>query len=315
MSTSIEWTDATWNVTTGCTRVSAGCDNCYAYRMTKRLAGMGQTKYQGLCGKGHFNGVLKCHEDALEIPLHWRKPRRVFVNSMSDLFHAGVPQRFLHRVFAAMMLCPQYTFQILTKRPDRMAAYINGDDLSDGTMGRRVQWRNEAWLKPLNRELRYADIPWPLPNVMLGTSVEDQEQADKRIPYLLRCPAAVRFLSCEPLLGAVALDDEIGLIDQDAEDRYAMISGGDVVIHRQSSPFTQIDWVIIGCESKGAYTGRFADGYPAAARSIIDQCREAGVPAFHKQMPLNSRVSHDMSKWPEPFRVREWPAVATAEVV
>jgi len=128
--TAIEWTDATWNPVTGCTRVSAGCDMCYAVPMTRRLASMGQKKYQGLVGKGHFNGVVRCHEDALSIPLRWRKPRMVFVNSMSDLFHRDVPFDFIDKVFAVMALCPQHTFQCLSKRPDRMVEYFASSPLA-----------------------------------------------------------------------------------------------------------------------------------------------------------------------------------------
>ena len=123
----IEWTDSVWNPVSGSPRVSAGCDNCYAVKLPKRLEAMGKPKYAGLVniGKGHFNGVVKCHEDALTIPRKARKPRRWFVNSMSDLFHREVPFDFIDRVFAVMALCPHHTFQILTKRPERMAEYFH----------------------------------------------------------------------------------------------------------------------------------------------------------------------------------------------
>lgn len=302
--TKIEWTDETWNPTTGCTRVSAGCDHCYAVPMTRRLAGMGQKKYQGLVGKGHFNGVVKCHEDALEIPLRWRKPRMVFVNSMSDLFHGGiygqkhgastwveggfngVGFQFLTEVWHVMRQCPQHTFQILTKRPRIMADLV---------------WRV---MKKLN-------ISEPLANVWLGTSVEDQEQY-QRADELAKCPAVVRFISYEPALGPLNLGCMCWLSDNTIEHegrRYCR------KCRLWADWRSHIHWVIVGCESKGAHVGRFADEYPKAARSIIEQCRTAGVPAFHKQMPINGRVSHDPSEWPEDLRVREWPAVATAEVV
>lgn len=221
----IEWTDETWNPTTECTRVSAGCDNCYAVKMTNRLATMAATKekYGGLIneGKDHFNGVVKCHEDELSKPMRWRKPRKIFVNSMSDLFHEGVPFEFVDKVFAVMALCPQHTFQILTKRPERMAEYLSTnvghriyqncistwlDDGKDGFLGKA--WDQVSDLAGVSVKGGHFEImAWnlPLPNVWLGTSVENQKTADERIPHLLRCPAVVRFLSCEPLLGEVDL--------------------------------------------------------------------------------------------------------------
>lgn len=322
--TRIEWTDQTWNPTTGCTRVSAGCDHCYAVAMTRRLAGMGKEKYQGLVGKGHFNGVVKCHKDALSIPLRWRKPRMVFVNSMSDLFHRDVPFEFIDRVFAVMALCPQHTFQVLTKRPERMAEYLSkpliletrSDVVAETavTLSRKFDMYSDAKPRGVvfdgrgSNPAKYIrssakDVEnrrpwyWPLPNVWLGTSVEDQEQLNKRLHHIMECPAAVTFLSIEPLLGGVHIPE--------------------VFLNPLRPPYGKMDrpWVIVGCESKGARVGRFADEYPEAALSIIDRCRSAGVPVFHKQMPIKGRVSHDMSKWPEDLRVRQWPAVATAEVV
>lgn len=170
---SIEWTQATWNPVTGCSRASAGCDHCYAVRMTHRLAHMGGDKYSGLThlnaeGKRHFNGVVKCHEDALATPLGWASPTTIFVNSMADLFHRRVPEPFIQRVFEVMLACPHHTFQVLTKRPERAAALADGLD-------------------------------WP-ENVWLGTSVENAAVTE-RIDWLRRTPAATRFLSVEPLIG------------------------------------------------------------------------------------------------------------------
>lgn len=349
----IQWTDVTWNPTTGCTRVSTGCDECYAVGMTRRLAGMGKKKYQGLVGKGkgHFNGVVKCHEDALKIPLRWRKPRMVFVNSMSDLFHKDVPLEFIVKVRAMMALTPRHTYQVLTKRPERMAEIDSLEDMPAMIYQQVSRWLDHEDGNPLGSgtlwdsahkmaEWRGQGGRWvyPLPNEWKGTSVEDQPSADLRVSWILRCPAAVRFLSCEPLLGPVALDDEIGLIDQDAEDRYALVSGGDVAIHRQTAPFTQIDWVIVGGES-GPGARPCDIGW---IRSIRDQCKAAGVPCFVKQLgahPLHTVVyppipgarrnprtvlerlklkdskGGDPSEWPDDLRVREWPAVATAEVL
>lgn len=273
MSTKIEWTDTVWNPTTGCAKMSAGCKNCYAEKMTKRLAAMGQQKYQGiLTPAGRFNGTVRTHEDTLRIPFTWRKPRKVFVNSMSDLFHADVPFAFIDRVFAVMMSTPQHTYQILTKRPDRMLAWFNHkDDI----------WKNEGMRGP--ERIRYQaynefgrDIPynegryWPLPNVWLGTSVENQAAADERIPHLLRCPAAVRFLSCEPLLGPVDIGFELDIISVDGKR-----------IPEQDKPGsgTMIHWVIAGGESGP----NARPMHPDWARGLRDQCRAAGVAFFFKQ--------------------------------
>lgn len=366
--TSIEWTDATWNPTTGCTRVSAGCDHCYAVPMTRRLAGMGQKKYQGLVGKGHFNGVVKCHEDALKIPLRWRKPRRVFVNSMSDLFHPAVPFDFIDKVFAVMALCPQHTFQVLTKRPERMAEYLSDPDrvidgiadawlqhvgrylgplrsevedwcaksgVSMATRDRRVDAINahtERWYRRENRfDHRENPSLWALPNVWLGTSVEDQEQY-QRVGELAICPAVVRFISYEPALGPLNLGCTCWLSDNTIEHegrRYCRNC------RLWADWRSHIHWLIVGGES-GPGARPCDIGW---IRSIRDQCEAAGVPCFVKQLGNAQPYLHtelgrgrhlqdgddtylirdskggDMAEWPEDLRVREWPAVATAEVV
>jgi protein gp37 len=274
--TGIEWTDATWNPVTGCTRVSAGCDHCYAVGVTRRLAAMGQGKYVGLVGegKGHFNGVVRCHEDVLEAPLKWRKPRTVFVNSMSDLFHKRVPFEFVDRVFAVMALTPQHTYQILTKRPERMREYLEGLTVDNGPNPDR--WdaaRRPFYEAATGRERERIGVMgayprWPLPNVWLGTSVEDQAAADARIPHLLECPAAVRFLSCEPLLGAVDLDP--CWLDCDLPC---------TACEEPACEHGRIDWVIVGGESgPGA-----RPMHPDWVRGIRDQCVGARVAFFFKQ--------------------------------
>lgn len=270
----IEWTEATWNPVVGCTRASAGCDHCYAVTMTHRLEAMGKPKYAGLTvlnnkGDRHFNGKVRTVPKALDIPLHWRKPRRVFVNSMSDLFHKDVPQWFIHEVLHVIKACPQHTFQVLTKRPERMAS---------------IDWKCSKFREDYRN----------LPNLWLGTSIEDQATADERIPHLLRCPAAVRFLSCEPLLDHTKPQ----LVEWDP-------TYGDEVR-------SKIDWVIVGCESRGTHAGRFAGEYPGAAQSIINQCREAGVAVFHKQCAVGMKVSKNPLDWDEPLRIREYPAVASS---
>jgi protein gp37 len=173
----IEWTDATWNPVAGCTVITAGCTNCYAMRMAARLAAMGQEKYRGLTrksGRRHvWTGKIRCDEKALDIPRTWSKPRRVFVNSMSDLFHDGVPVPFIRKVWRVMEETPRHTYQILTKRPDRMV--------------------------DVTRELPL------LANVWLGTSVED-DRVLGRIDALRQVPATIRFISFEPLIGPVEPD-------------------------------------------------------------------------------------------------------------
>ncbi|MEY2539438.1 MAG: hypothetical protein QOG67_3178 [Verrucomicrobiota bacterium] len=180
--TSIEWTDATWNPVAGCTVLSPGCTNCYAMRMAARLDAMGMEKYRGLTrksgGRAKWTGKIRLDREALCVPTKWRKPRRIFVNSMSDLFHDAVPAKFVAEVWSVMRSTPQHTFQILTKRPDRMAKIT-------------------------------AALP-VLENVWLGTSVENADYLD-RIEHLREVKAAVRFISFEPLLGSVATADLTGI--------------------------------------------------------------------------------------------------------
>ena len=280
--------------------------------------------------------TLVVREERLTEPLRWRKPRMVFVNSMSDLFHEDVPLDFIDQVFAVMALCPRHTFQILTKRPERMAEYLASSEQALST-------ENRIWFaangKQLSGDGRILNVPqqWPLPNVWLGASVEDQATADARIPHLLRCPAAVRFVSAEPLLGAVdfsdclgdtlvgAWDTETGKQISDGPGPYSVIKG--------------IDWVIVGGES-GA---KARPCNVAWIRSIIRQCREAGVPVFVKQLGARPIVTEyeawqlsgmdpgwddrcrrrdvlvglrltdpkggNLAEWPMDLRVREMPIV------
>jgi protein gp37 len=227
----IEWTEYTWNPVTGCVKISQGCKHCYAERMSRRLKAMGSSRYE--------NGfVPTLHEDLLELPKRWKKPRVIFVNSMSDLFQEDVPESFIARVFETMRDCPQHTFQILTKRGERLARLA-------------------------------AALPWPR-NVWMGVSVEDQRVMD-RVRDLADVPAAVRFLSCEPLIGP--LDD---------------------------LPLKSIDWVIVGGESgPGARPMN-----RAWVESIRQQCERAKVAFFFKQWggvrkdrtgrELNGRTYDDM---------------------
>lgn len=163
----IEWTEATWNPVTGCTKISAGCKNCYAERLALRLQAMGNRRY-----KNGFHITL--HEDVVDLPRSWRAPRTIFVNSMSDLFHKDIPLDFIQRVFATMRDCPQHTFQILTKRSDRVLALAS-----------KIEWPRNVWM---------------------GVSVEDSRVLS-RIDDLRRVPAKIRFLSCEPLIGPLTRID------------------------------------------------------------------------------------------------------------
>ena len=245
-NTSIEWTDKVWNPVTGCTKVSAGCKNCYAERMMGRnLPGMTQK----------FTDVV-CHPERLEAPLHWRKPSRIFVNSMSDLFHKDVPDEFIVSVFAIAAICHRHIFQILTKRPERMPRLI------PKTLGDAADWLEGAVEKMLGEYAALAN--WPLPNVWLGVSVENQETADERIPLLLQTPAAVRFVSYEPALGPVDFSPWL-------HKRFPS------TMHK--GQLERIDQIICGGESgPGA-----RPMHPEWARSVRDQCKAAGVPFFFKQ--------------------------------
>lgn len=302
--TNIEWADATWNPVVGCTPVSAGCANCYAATMARRLEGMGVAGYEehdGLRiaevrgGRAVFTGSVRCIDDRIAEPLRWSKPRRIFVCSMSDLFHEVVPFDFIDRVFAVAAISPQHRFLMLTKRPERMAEYTR----------RRPIAQTEEETGGIEA------CRWPLPNVWIGTSVEDQRAADARIPHLLRCPAAVRFLSVEPLLGPVDLECVGDGLDETATAGPRWSSG--------------IHWVIVGGES-GPKARRCNVDW---IRGVVRQCSDANVPCFVKQLGsrpidhkpclhtpgaieitpivLHERKGGDPSEWPEDLRVRQWP--------
>lgn len=263
--TGIEWTDATWNPVTGCTEVSPGCDHCYAKTFAER--------WRGTTGHYFENGFdVQLRPDKLGQPMHWKKPRKVFVNSMSDLFHDAVPDDFIAEVFAVMLACPQHTFQVLTKRHGRMRALLNAEDFRD---------RVAAHVS--GGAYRFSDggVPWPLPNLWLGVSAENQQWADIRIPALLDTPAAVRFVSAEPLLG------HIEFFGSPANPGPAIRRVG-VQLH-PSGPWGPaeydydhqfgIDWVIVGGESgHGA-----RPMHPGWVRDIRDQCVATDTAFLFKQ--------------------------------
>lgn len=267
--TSIEWCDSTITPLYGCSKVSPACANCYAERLAARFVKNPSTArlYAGTVDEaGHWTGKLNLFPERMEEALRWKKPRRIFVASQSDLFHEDVPDEFLDTVFWFMAMAPQHTFLLLTKRAKRMHDYIS--------MG----------AKPGLNVLRTSPA-WPLPNVHIGVTVEDQKRADERIPWLLRTPAALRFVSCEPLLGMVDLEnislptDEHGnhevwsaLDWQEAADAVAEGCCGGYIAH-----------VISGCESG---PNRRHTLY-AWLRSLRDQCAAHGTPYMCKQAEVD----------------------------
>ena len=269
----IEWTDRSdWNPIRGCTRVSRGCGGpgkaggCYAERIAARFSDPGQPFHsfaKRVNGEARWTGKVALIEDRLTEPLRWRKPAKIFVCSTADLFHEALPDGAIDQVFAVMALCPQHTFQILTKRPERMAQYfLDPGRIREQEIGRALLslGRNHGTTDPL------AGFYLPLPNVWLGVSVEDQATADARIPVLLRTPAAKRFISAEPLLGPV---------DLGAIVRKCTFDG---TIHADGKTHP-IGWVIAGGESgPGA-----RPAHPDWFRALRDQCAAASVPFFFKQ--------------------------------
>lgn len=269
----IEWTDATWNVVTGCEKVSPGCDNCYAETFAER--------WRGIPGHHFENGFdVTLRPERLTLPLRWRKPKRVFVNSMSDLFHKDIPDEFIARVFATMSLTPQHTYQILTKRQGRMRALLSNPEFEKQVDYELLHFPPFADPKLIRRSWPLPKPGWPLPNVWLGVSVEDQKRADLRIPALVETPAAVRFLSCEPLLGPVWISDHVwqscACCEGEGHDEACARCADS---HCDSGHIRKIDWVIVGGES-----GRGARPMaPQWATSLRDQCKQDHIPFFFKQ--------------------------------
>lgn len=306
-NSAIEWTDATWNPVRGCTKVSAGCKNCYAETFAER--------WRGIKGHPFEQGFdLRLVPESLAKPVRWKEGRKIFVNSMSDLFHEEVPDWYVMRVWMVMARCPQHTFQILTKRPERMLAWLRKwSDNNEGEPNLARGPEETRAAHPSGRGAMFADVlesmgtpppgaayptfdwmegprwlPDVLPNVHLGVSCEDQPNAGQRIPLLRLCPAPVLFVSFEPLLGPIVHD----------------LKG--------------IDWAIIGGES-GAGARPMDLSW---ARSLVTQAKLAGVRVFVKQLgarptegawvpvKLRSRKGGDPSEWPGDLRIREFPEVA-----
>lgn len=272
--TGISWTDETWNPVRGCSRVSEGCRHCYAEVQAARIVRMGQgkpTPYDGLVrvtagGEARWTGEVRLDPKALALPLRWKKPRRIFVNSMSDLFHESLPDEAIDCVLAVMLLSPRHTFQVLTKRAARMRAYMTDPSLYDRVLRAAGEFRD---VRPELNQIAI-DNPTTCPRswIWFGVSVEHQAAADERIPELLRTPAAVRFISCEPLLGPVDL---------------RLFEGGPLTPRHRL-----LHWCIAGCES-----GRNARPCKVEwLRSIRDQCADVSIPFFLKQAVAVDGDSH-----------------------
>lgn len=343
MSTKIEWTDQgeTWNPIAGCSKISDGCKNCYAIKDAVRLSGNPNPKiadkYRGTTktdnGKMNWTGQINlASDDVLTQPIRWTRPRKIFVNSMSDLFHENVPDEWIDKIFAVMALSPQHIFQILTKRPERMRSYLLGRSEISMKWFHKAKWIYQEIMVDENPERFFWDYStgrhiFPLPNVWLGVSVENQQTADERIPLLLETPAAIRFLSCEPLLGEidfkrqcpVSCDGECGQTSP-----YKLLGNTELD--------STVDWVIVGGESGQNARPCNIDWI----RSIVQQCKEADVPVFVKQLgsgrseysgaariqPTGNikdgqqgafvykhKKGGDISEFPEDLRVREFPII------
>jgi protein gp37 len=286
-NSTIGWTDATWNPVIGCTQVSPGCANCYAKQLhDKRHKAYQAGKLQNVRQYARPFETVQLFDGRLDQPLRWRKPRRIFVNSLSDLFHDDVPEDFVARVWAVMALAPQHTFQILTKRPSWMRRILTDPGFYDAVLDAARPFREK--LPALYHHGISDPRLFPLRNVWLGVSVENQRMARERIPLLLQTPAAVRFLSCEPLLDRIELASLTCLDDYDSYDMLNGLTGVRTSLVTAPSdvedarpPWPGIDWVIVGGESGPARRRRDMDiGWMT---NLVAQCDQYRVPVFIKQ--------------------------------
>jgi protein gp37 len=335
--TKIEWADATWNPTKGCTICAPGCKNCYAMKMAHRLQAMGQKPYQGLTHKvnGHavWTGKITLDHAALTIPLHKKKPTTYFVNSMSDLFHDGVPLEFVVEVFARMWAAQWHKYIILTKRPERMALMLNWEGFWQQVA--QTAWQTLHESEPAKAELvTVADI-WSdlsghrLPHVILGTSISTQADADANLPHLLGTPAYTRIVSAEPLLEAVGLAYAAHPECQHEEGYLEPDTNALVCKKCENETDIGVDGVIVGGESGPGARPCNVEWI----RSIVMECQAAGVSVFVKQLGANpvmdgkpynphnvykndlsgrpmglyDRKGGDMNEWPADLRVRQLP--------
>jgi protein gp37 len=302
--TKIQWTDVSWNPIRGCSRVSAGCDNCYAIREAHRHSAPGRP-YEGLTEirneRIDWTGIVRPVRKKLVEPFGWKNPRRVFVNSMSDLFHPSLPDEEIDRVFAVIAMCQYYglghIFQILTKRPTRMHAYARGF-----SMDRLDAAAREL---PVRSWDDLHNLKWPLENVWLGVSVEDESSAVERLPLLLKTPAKIRFASYEPAIGPVCFTPWL----QRTSFKTCPVclygtNSGELRCPNDGAvlgPDIALDWIIVGGES-GANARPFDVQW---ARAVIRQCAAAGVACFVKQLGDDVRDRSDAgfdgasrSEWP-----------------
>ena len=283
MGTKISWADESWNPVVGCSKISAGCMNCYAEKMANRLSYMEiknakagkQRPYTAVIkGKGKWFGNTVFVESALTKPLHWRKPRKIFVVSMGDLFHESVPFEWIDRIFAVMALCPQHTFMLLTKRAGRMREYVGWRSDKPDIIGRFNRGQKIDASGYIGKYIcGFTNRQWPIPNLHLGVTVENQKNVG-RIDDLVRTPAAKRFVSFEPLLEYIQ------------------------PLHKE---LKQMDYAFIGCES--GPQARLCD--LDDIRYMMQQCRAAGVKIHVKQIPLNGKCNKNFDEWPEEFQTRE----------
>jgi protein gp37 len=284
----IEWTEHTWNPIVGCSIVSPGCTNCYAMKMARRIEAMGVVNHYNGCtkvvnGNAVWTGKLAlASDDILLQPLRRKKPTTYFVNSMGDLFHEDAPDEWIDLTLAIGALCPQHTLQILTKRADRMRAYMTTPHRKRIIAERAMDVANKLAHVAGHRARPSLDHfsacfagSGPFPNIWLGVSTERQQEADERIPHLLQTPAAVRFISAEPLLGPINLLDTIARWQDSPETQRAWVDGRSATRVGEQL----INWVIVGGESGPAARPM----HPAWARSLRDQCEVAGVKFFFKQ--------------------------------
>lgn len=303
--------DVPWNTVIGCTKCSPGCENCWAEKLHEsRRRALEAGKKMPFQYNEPFNEEIQLFSERLEMPLHWRKPRTVFVCNMSDIFHPAVPFEFVDKMFAVMALCPQHKFLVLTKRPERMAGYF--EETIKGDMKGHISWVANKMIEDDNE---FLVNEWPLPNVIHMTTICNQEEADKNIPHILQIKGKLG-LSIEPMLGEVVfkpipvssevVENACRKKYNDAQIRDILTPGVDGKCRFPDRTLPSIDHIIIGCESlPGGKAGRFQEGYDAAALSLIQQCKAAGVKVYHKQRPENGRVSKDMAEWPKSLQVRD----------
>ena len=308
--TKIQWTEKVWNPVTGCTKISPGCQNCYAERMSKRLAGR-----FGYPKDDPFKVTLHNYKSKLEEPFRYHKPSRIFICSMGDLFHEAVPFEFIKKVIAICRATQWHKHLILTKRIDRALEFFSTVNLKDCA---RLLYESDV--DPYKHRRRYQPAikwdyslgeNWPLSNVWLGVTAENQEQADKRIPILLQIPAAVRFVSIEPMLGPINLT-HIPIWNAGALHKCDCLRGyggwGD--FNRDQY---KINWVIVGAESgpKKRYCN------PNDMVKVAEQCREADVPVFVKQIHKKTMGGFDVEKtinyFPPELQVQQSPATAPTQ--